>query len=494
MKKTNFYIFLTVFGLFFMLSYLFPYTADDFTWAKNSLSFYFNPSHLFDYDGRYFGNSLTLIFGKIPLLLHFVYAIFMVFIVDLVKRIFENRWIFMGVLILLLTTSREVFAQTFGWKAGYFNYVASIVFPLLLIVLVKELVLERKELHFFSNYSTSKRVLVIACSLIFQWMSEPVSILNVISILCFIAYQVVMKIKVHKVWTDVAIGTVAGAILMFANKGYYRSFTGQDKYRSVGGGLETVYFNFKEIIQQLMINNQVLMIVLTLVVSVVIAKKWNFLKTKTKIILFFNSGFMISFLSYFYFMNSVTDKFPKHDFFGVVLAVLFMLSLLSSVMILSNNDLINLYLILASVLLVLPYIIIQPFGARCVFGSIVLLSILAMRLIANNFSELDLRMVMSIILIGIFSYYFSLGYVIHAATNRNIEFLTYQVDKKRDKLIYLQVPNGGYYWNPENDRQEDNPRFQRYYNLPKGKGKLVNYEDWQANKKLSNKELLEVYK
>lgn len=53
MRNKKLFMYIGLFLCFYLLSYLLPFTADDFTWSKNTIEFYFKTGHFLDYDGRY---------------------------------------------------------------------------------------------------------------------------------------------------------------------------------------------------------------------------------------------------------------------------------------------------------------------------------------------------------------------------------------------------------------------------------------------------------
>lgn len=395
------------------------------------------------------------------------------------KLIADKSWYVLGVILLIMTVPREIFAQTYGWKAGFFNYVASMWYVLYILLLAKK--------NVFDNYSYSSNrffiVVMFFVSLTSQWYSEPVTILNVVTIVSIISKILHEKKKIPYMWWSILGGTILGAGLMFINKGYYRSFTGQDSYRSVGGGIRRFYYNFRDICFEAFINNKVLMISLSMVLIIILLKQWYKFSKKEHFYAGVSMLFMVGFTAYNYFMTTITEKIPYTNILATISTCFFVLGIFLAFLIGTNKDIINIYLFLASILLLVPYIFIQPFGPRSVYGSTLLLSILTMRLVAEYLKDIEWVPILTITTVIMLAYYLAVGLYIHQGVQKNIDFLRYQqeIEPENKVLYYLEMPNAGYYWDPEHNIQENSPRFQRYCELPKEKGILIKKEDL-ANK------------
>src|SRR5699024_102974 len=127
--------------VFFIMSLLIPLTGDDWTW-KSERGIHRLKNGFDGYNGRYIRNILEILalrfeFFKI-FLMTFFSTLLIFFMSKLVFRENANRtsiYVTLFTMIMPIT----IFQQTFGWVAGYVNYVISIVFILYFILLFKNI-------------------------------------------------------------------------------------------------------------------------------------------------------------------------------------------------------------------------------------------------------------------------------------------------------------------------------------------------------------------
>ncbi|SOB40015.1 hypothetical protein [Latilactobacillus sakei] len=191
-KKYGF--FFLVFIFFGYLSINFPLTGDDLNWGITTLKNYFGSGQFLNYDGRYAGNSLIIIASHSAVFKVLSYAGITTLVVYLAAHLINNvRQLERNtllILILMLTMSTELFAQVLGWNAGFFNYMASLVYPLIIINLVK---------YHYSDWQASKylrySILIAVLSIISCFFVEHVTLLNLAVATILMGYMLYKKRK-----------------------------------------------------------------------------------------------------------------------------------------------------------------------------------------------------------------------------------------------------------------------------------------------------------
>lgn len=109
----------------FALSWLFPYTGDDWAWGSqiglDRLHTWFD-----NYSGRYVGNLIVLALTRSNLLKSLAMAVAITGIILLLERLIKERWSFYVSIVLLICLPKAILRQAVVWTAGFSNYVTSI--------------------------------------------------------------------------------------------------------------------------------------------------------------------------------------------------------------------------------------------------------------------------------------------------------------------------------------------------------------------------------
>lgn len=174
LKQWNYKIFTSlVFVYFVVLSLLLGYNADDYWWGGNkSLYSYLTSPRFFNYDGRYVGDGLAIIGMHYPVLAALIYGVTLAVIIYSVYSLTHRFDLMLATFVAILIMPKGIFAQTLGWKAGFFNYALSIVPILILLLVTKYILLDSKtnNLSFLS--------LIGVCAILFfgSFMSEPITL------------------------------------------------------------------------------------------------------------------------------------------------------------------------------------------------------------------------------------------------------------------------------------------------------------------------------
>ena len=113
---------------FFIMSILIPLTGDDWTW-KSERGIERLKSGFSGYNGRYISNLLEIISVRFELFKIFLMTCFSTLLIFFMSKLVfredsNNRSIYVLVLVILMPIT--IFQQTFGWVAGYVNYVISV--------------------------------------------------------------------------------------------------------------------------------------------------------------------------------------------------------------------------------------------------------------------------------------------------------------------------------------------------------------------------------
>ncbi|WP_125710117.1 DUF6056 family protein [Companilactobacillus zhongbaensis] len=315
--KTIFY--LISFLLFGFIGYSMPLLGDDINWGNYFGVSYFSTNLFTYYDGRYLGDVLVIIITRYPIVAFIAYGLVMTLIMYLVQKISTQlkngkkddlfAASLMGIFLLLMPTI--LFQQILGWHAGFANYAPSLIFPLTLLYLVVK------------NYQTpeivykkSTMVLFFIFALASQFFAEHITILNIFNdVLIYFFLRKQFGDSFKKMFYTGMIGNFLGAILMFVNGAYLNVLFGKDGYRSISGGenKSTLFTYFAKHVTGPKLTT--LLIIVAIFTIAVIFYSW---KTQDK-----------------------------------------------------RRKIVDLALLISGFAVILPFVVVSPFGARCLFASYV---------------------------------------------------------------------------------------------------------------------------
>ena len=238
--KLSFYF--IIFIIFGLVGLWMPLLGDDLHWGTYFGSNYFPQGIFLRYDGRYLGDFLIIAITKIKLLSFIAYGTFMTLIVFLVQKIRDQIKIpkSLGLVssslmtIAILIAPKIIFQQILGWHSGFANYVPSVVFPLFMLYLV--LKNYDQEVHYYRTII----ILIFLASIMAQFFAEHVTVLNCFnSVLVWIFLRKHFGTEFKKILNWILLGNFIGAFLMFINGAYLKILFGKDSYRSVSGSNKT---------------------------------------------------------------------------------------------------------------------------------------------------------------------------------------------------------------------------------------------------------------
>ena len=214
--KTTIKRFVPVLLFLLLLTFLFPYTGDDWTWGSKVglelLGKWFD-----NYNGRYVGNIIVILLTRSRILRTIVMTSTIFGILYLSFKIVnkEKPELFFVGLALFLAMHKFVFRQAIVWTSGFTNYTISIFLTLIYIYINKDLITKNK-----SNKSFLYCLLITIFGFISALFIENITIYNTALALLIIIYSYKKYKKVSNIDISYLIGSVAGMILMFSNSVY----------------------------------------------------------------------------------------------------------------------------------------------------------------------------------------------------------------------------------------------------------------------------------
>src|SRR5699024_5768798 len=266
---------------FFIMSILIPLTGDDWTW-KSERGIERLKSGFSGYNGRYISNLLEIISVRFELFKIFLMTCFSTLLVFFMSKLVfredsSNGSIYVLVAVILMPIT--IFQQTFGWVAGYVNYVISLVFVLYFILLFRNIYENNIKLKTWQRYINT--LLAVFAMLFVEHVSLYLLFIGLVfTILLYSKYK---KFNIDSIL--VLLGFVVGFIIMFSNKAYLAVFTGADTYRTIGSDESLITKMFNIYVYQMNFHfyiNNILIITMIFIISlitIILKRKINAINT-----------------------------------------------------------------------------------------------------------------------------------------------------------------------------------------------------------------------
>ncbi|APX72119.1 hypothetical protein M5C72_02970 [Companilactobacillus allii] len=434
MKRTvrlSFYV--IIFLIFALIGYWMPMVGDDLNWWSGWGRQYFQSGNFTYYDGRYLGDLLIISMMKFKFIAFLAYGTFPTLIIYLIQKIREEirptnniGLISAGITTLMfLLAPKLIFRQIWGWHSGFANYVPSVVFPLFLLYLVVKNIDNKN-----SKYLRTSTLLIFFAALFAQFFAEHITLLNCFNILLvWLLFRKRFSASFKKIIYVIMGGNFLGAILMFINGAYLKILIGSDAYRHVNGTEDTLLTYFQ---------------------------------------------------NYFSASHIIIG-------FGIIIIAALVAAFFSYRLSNKKQAITNIGLILSGVVSVVPFIVISPFGSRCIFAAYAF----GTALVAINLDILldaYQKYLFPIITIALIAVGLKFDYIANDYGNTfniAINYSGFQTTANRKTYYIPSYKNTDYIWS--NDTSND-PMFKAYYIIHKDNPvKPISYADWTDALKIVNK-------
>lgn len=148
------YLTVTVLFIFYIFMAIFtPLTHDDWDWYSH-YGVQMLQEHFANLNGRYLGNMLEIIAVRFDWFRWLTYAIFSASIIWIIGRFVNDNkrvYYYLYAFILMVTIPSEIYKQTYGWFAGFYNYVPATFCVLFIIWYISTILFKQKSLDPVTN-------------------------------------------------------------------------------------------------------------------------------------------------------------------------------------------------------------------------------------------------------------------------------------------------------------------------------------------------------
>ena len=202
-----------------------PYAHDDWAWGVQTGLRWFHDASI---NSRYAGNAIEIVLTRSPflktLLMGFTFASIPIVSVEIVKTIEGCEWdlkqrekyiyLFFLANALMLFIPTDTWMQTFGWVAGFSNYVMVSLAMLIYLLVIINSEVGRK------TYKTVSLILLFLFSIIMQLFVENITVCTLALTVILCIRDIVKNKKIRPVYLTLFIGNLIGTAIMFSSPIY----------------------------------------------------------------------------------------------------------------------------------------------------------------------------------------------------------------------------------------------------------------------------------
>ncbi len=488
-------VIVTIIIFLLILTFLFPYTGDDWAWgSKIGLERLFNGFK--NYNGRYIGNLIVLLLTRSRILRSIIMTSTILGILTLSLKIVnkENKTLFLIAFSLFLTIPNIIFRQAIVWTSGFTNYALSALLVLIYLYFNKDISYQEIE-----NKSNKICFMFLLLGFISSLFVENITLYNIMISIIIIVYSYKKYKRVSNFNFSYLIGSILGAIVMFSNGAYRNVVNNTDNYRTIAKGFKGIILRIKDnyfgvIYYRLIFNNLFINLILSFLLMLLVFKFLNKKKIKDnhKKIVLITSTINICYILYslitvinpnWFILLKYTSYFE-----GVFTAVYFVSIIILILITVIDKKIKNklLFYLLIIILINLPLLFVTPIGGRCFFSSYIIFIILILELINYLVNEIVMEYVYKfslIISITFGIYLFNIYAYISIIDSRRLNYLR-KMSKTETEITLPILPYEEYTWmsNPSlgNDLKD---RYKLFYNINDEVDFLcIDYEIWNEIK------------
>ena len=487
-NKNEIIKYLLVFIFLLLLCSLFPYSHDDWAWGSKIGIERLN-AKFYNYNGRWIGNLLALILTRSYTLKTIISALTLTLNLFLIDKIIDSRKKIVKNFELLITIAipHLILMQSVAWVSGFTNYVFSTMLILLYLYFNRNIINSKyeKKSYFFAP-------LLFILGLSSALCVEHLTIYTVIISLFFVIYIFVKERKIDLNNVFYLVGSMCGSIMMFSNEAYHSITNNLDTYRNISPISNAISNYFNSISKDLIINNYLLNIIISIILLVLIFKT-----SFSKKIINYIKCIVIATLSIFPIytivikMINISSVFKYINYINGLLAGIYYVAIFISLLMIIKKEKIVKYLFIFFSIIIMtgPLLVVSPIGSRCFYTQYILYGILVAMLAhelfsniktSNQFEKYLEKMVLLTALL-FFCVYLLVYFNIYRLNNERQKYLNVHI--KENNIILPVVPSNEFVWSLNPNTDEFIRRYKLFYGVKETTNiKFVPYKEWKKIK------------
>ncbi|WEG12193.1 DUF6056 family protein [Pullulanibacillus sp. KACC 23026] len=379
--KTRYVAFGIVFLFYLYIAFNMALTQDDWTWGS-SVGWERMQHGFSNYNGRYLGNLLEILITRNLAARVLAMSLFCTGVFYLLWRLIDLKQLHCGLLLffLILSLPAKVFAQTYGWGAGFANYITAAFFSLLYLNIIKN-VLDGDE----PTYPRGSWIWMVPLGIGSQLFIEHVTLYNIFAAALVMLYTFIRYRKVYLLHVTYFISVIIGAVIMFSNSGYRTVVSGNYKGRSIAlteheaSLVNKMIHAAAHIYPHYILNNTILILVLSFAgIWLLQTHPFKVLSWFLSLILGAYPVYKIIWISNFHVRFSGA-RILEGLFSFVYVVTLFVVICVSVKGRTKRNRAI--FFLISSAVLAMPFLVVTPLSPRCFLSSYFMMALVAVELL-----------------------------------------------------------------------------------------------------------------
>ena len=469
----SFFWLIGIFIFYLIMAILTPLSTTDWHAYKVNLSQYLTQEN-----GRYLGHLFEWVAVHNIIIRALIYAItsfLVIYLVAYMVQLHTNRFYFILSFVLMVTVPNTIYSETYGWFTGFFSYIPATVLSLFILFTVVKII----ESH--DTVSEMQLWVFLLVSLFGQFFLENISIANSLIILIGLVVYFFVKKRLSYFLIVGFMLSCIGNIIMFLNFNYFLIKDGLNTHYSISdshGMIHKAGVTLFKLVPQYMFINQIIILTVISIVSIVLLKQNKSLKhMRTYIKIPLLSGLIILPVYKIFVYNQFHFELYKASISIAVLnttiCFIYMMSVIYVVFKTIQQRYIKMIAIgsfIAMASSVLPLLFVTPISYRNFYFIYTLWIVILLCLIQQCdvlFKQLEYIIKIFAIIISIIM---MIGFTfIHISSVHRIDVIKEQITQhqRHQKITLERLPFERYTHMTTPKSKEQLQDFKHYYNLPK---------------------------
>ncbi|EHJ07023.1 DUF6056 family protein [Staphylococcus simiae] len=462
---------------YILLGFFLPLMHDDLLWYSDYGNSMLN-SETATLNGRYLGNFFEMIAVKISWIRWLTYGLTSVGLIWLIIKTIDaqkNIIFYFITFIMMLIMPSQIFSQTFGWFAGFYNYVPPILSTLFIIHTILNIIVYNKKM------SVHNLVIFYIVCLIGQLFIENITVFNCMFLfLSLIYYFVSYRMINTKLLFGFLMSTI-GTMLMFSNPNYHKIFfEGATDYQQVSndkGFFTKIFETTTSVLPNWIYYNEIVIVIITtLILLFLLIKSKRFsqldtLKRKSLIV-----GLLLLPTYYFIIYNQFELAHETHvslfNIASTLICIIYIVAMIltMSIVLIDRKELIVTYIIMVSMHLIsITLIIVSPIGPRNFLIVYVMHLIIVLMLLKRvcDYITFNLKWTISVATVLALVYLSTFSFINHQNELR-VQNLKQQIKAYPKKKVYTLplLPFEHYMQKVTPNEEKYQKFFNEYHGIP----------------------------